>query len=130
MLSNGDLPTEDFHLISSCPCWAYTIQSSRCRFAARLISGVRCTKHIAMSLSGLEGRGYIYIVEPTGPFEDDPNLTNKRFPGNPTQSYRTCEPLRIVGVVEDWEGHPVELIRGMLDSLEDLKRRGLHVIED
>ncbi|MCC5691528.1 NAD(+)--rifampin ADP-ribosyltransferase, partial [Klebsiella pneumoniae] len=45
-------------------------------------------------------------------------------------SYRTCEPLRIVGVVEDWEGHPVELIRGMLDSLEDLKRRGLHVIED
>ncbi|KMH43826.1 hypothetical protein SM73_05312, partial [Klebsiella quasipneumoniae] len=85
---------------------------------------------LAMSLSGLEGRGYIYIVEPTGPFEDDPNLTNKRFPGNPTQSYRTCEPLRIVGVVEDWEGHPVELIRGMLDSLEDLKRRGLHVIED
>ncbi|HGW5267588.1 TPA: NAD(+)--rifampin ADP-ribosyltransferase, partial [Acinetobacter baumannii] len=55
---------------------------------------------------------------------------NKKFPGNPTQSYRTCEPLRIVGVVEDWEGHPVELIRGMLDSLEDLKRRGLHVIED
>nr|UJD73464.1 rifampin ADP-ribosylating transferase [Cloning vector pET-RA-Y] len=85
---------------------------------------------LAMSLSGLEGRGYIYIVEPTGPFEDDPNLTNKKFPGNPTQSYRTCEPLRIVGVVEDWEGHPVELIRGMLDSLEDLKRRGLHVIED
>lgn len=67
---------------------------------------------LAMSLSGLEGRGYIYIVEPTGPFEDDPNLTNKKFPGNPTQSYRTCEPLRIVGVVEDWEGHPVELIRG------------------
>ncbi len=69
---------------------------------------------LAMSLSGLEGRGYIYIVEPTGPFEDDPNLTNKKFPGNPTQSYRTCEPLRIVGVVEDWEGHPVELIRGIL----------------
>ncbi|MFS4722439.1 CmlA family chloramphenicol efflux MFS transporter [Klebsiella pneumoniae] len=57
---------------------------------------------LAMSLSGLEGRGYIYIVEPTGPFEDDPNLTNKKFPGNPTQSYRTCEPLRIVGVVESW----------------------------
>ncbi len=51
---------------------------------------------LAMALSSLEGRGRIYRVEPTGPFEDDPNLTNKRFPGNPTQSYRTRDPLRIV----------------------------------
>src|SRR5699024_2255170 len=85
---------------------------------------------LAMSLSGLEGRGYIYIVEPTGPFEDDPNLTNKRFPGNPTKSYRTYDPLKIVGVVEDWEGHPAEVLQAMLDSLEDLKRRGLAIIED
>lgn len=85
---------------------------------------------LAMALSGLEGRGHIYIVEPTGPFEDDPNLTNKKFPGNPTRSYRTSEPLRIVGLVEDWEGHPPEVLRGMLDSLADLKRRGLAIIED
>ena len=85
---------------------------------------------LAMSLSGLDGRGHIYIVEPTGPFEDDPNLTNKKFPGNPTQSYRTREPLRIVGVVEDWDGHPTEVLQGMLDSLESLKRRGLAIIED
>lgn len=85
---------------------------------------------LAISLAALGGRGHIYIVEPTGPFEDDPNLTNKRFPGNPTRSYRTREPLKIVGEVEDWDGHPPEMLRGMLDSLESLRRRGLAVIED
>jgi rifampin ADP-ribosylating transferase len=69
-------------------------------------------------------------VEPTGPFEDDPNLTNKRFPGNPTQSYRTREPLRIVREVEDWTGHPPEALRQMLDHLDDLRRAGRAVIED
>ena len=85
---------------------------------------------LAMALSGLEGRGYIYIVEPTGPFEDDPNLTNKKFPGNPTKSYRTSAPLKIIGVVENWQGHPPEILQKMLDSLADLRRRGLAVIED
>ncbi|MCG7755612.1 MAG: NAD(+)--rifampin ADP-ribosyltransferase [Nitrosomonas sp.] len=85
---------------------------------------------LAMSLSRLDGRGYIYIIEPTGPFEDDPNLTNKRFPGNPTKSYRTCDPLRIIGAVEDWQGHPVDTLQQMLESLENLKRRGLAIIED
>jgi len=85
---------------------------------------------LAMAFANLEGRGRIYIVEPTGSFEDDPNLTNKRFPGNPTMSYRTREPLRIVGAVEDWQGHAEEAIRGMLDSLRELKRRGLAIIED
>lgn len=75
-------------------------------------------------------RGRIYIVEPTGPFEDDPNLTNKRFPGNPTKSYRTRSPLEVVGVVGEWQGHSEEDIRKMLDSLADLKRRGLAIIED
>lgn len=85
---------------------------------------------LAMSLSGLDGRGYVYIVEPTGPFEDDPNLTNKRFPGNPTKSYRSGEPLQITAVVEDWQGHSAEALQAMLDSLEDLKRRGLAIIEE
>ena len=85
---------------------------------------------LAMSLSGLDGRGHIYVVEPTGPFEDDPNLTNKRFPGNPTKSYRTSDPLRIIEIVQDWEGHSQEVLQGMLNSLEDLKRRGLYIIED
>lgn len=85
---------------------------------------------LATALSRAEGREHIYMIEPTGPFEDDPNLTNKRFPGNPTQSYRSLEPLRVIGVVEDWQGHPAEVLQAMLDSLEDLKRRGLAVIED
>lgn len=85
---------------------------------------------LAMSLSNLDGRGHIYVVQPTGPFEDDPNLTNKRFPGNPTKSYRTSDPLRIMGVVEDWQGHPTEVLQGMLDSLADLRRRGLAFVED
>ena len=85
---------------------------------------------LAIALSGVTGRGQIYIVEPTGPFEDDPNLTNKRFPGNPTRSYRSRDPLRIVGVVEDWQGHSAEILQGMLDSLESLMRRGLYVIEE
>lgn len=85
---------------------------------------------LAMSLSGLEGRGHIYVVQPTGPFEDDPNLTNKKFPGNPTKSYRTTEPLVIVGVVDDWQGHSPDALQGMLSSLADLKRRGLAAVED
>src|SRR3979490_1124133 len=60
-------------------------------------------------LASGEGRGRIYIVEPTGPFEDDPNLTDKKFPGNPTKSYRTRDPLRIIGEVTDWKGHSPEL---------------------
>jgi rifampin ADP-ribosylating transferase len=85
---------------------------------------------LATALSGIEKRGHIYIVEPTGPFEDDPNLTNKRFPGNPTQSYRSTSALRIVGAITDWTPHPPDVLQGMLDSLAELKRRGASVIED
>jgi hypothetical protein len=85
---------------------------------------------LAVALSGEEGRGHIYIVEPTSTFEDDPNLTNKRFPGNPTQSYRTTAPLRITGIVESWEGHSDEQVRVMVEGLANLERQGLHVIED
>jgi Rifampin ADP-ribosyl transferase len=77
-----------------------------------------------------EGRGRIYIVEPVGSIEDDPNLTNKRFPGNPTKSYRSLGPLRIVGEVMDWKGHLPEQLKAMHDHLEDLKRRGVEAIEE
>ena len=71
-----------------------------------------------------EGRERIYIVEPAGPFEDDPNLTDKRFPGNPTASYRSREPLRITGEVDSWEPHPPERIREMKDFLARLAAEG------
>jgi len=77
-----------------------------------------------------EGRGRIYIVEPTGPFEDDPNLTDKKFPGNVTASYRSPDPLRITGEVEDWVGHTQEQLQAMKDGLARLKEQGLDVIYD
>lgn len=85
---------------------------------------------LAMAFGGLEGRGSVYVVAPTGLFEDDPNLTNKRFPGNPTKSYRSREALRVLDMVENWQGHPEDAIRRMRDSLRDLGRRGLNIIED
>jgi rifampin ADP-ribosylating transferase len=77
-----------------------------------------------------EGRGRIYIVEPTGPFEDDPNLTDKKFRGNPTKSFRSREPLRITGEVTDWQGHAPEAIHAMKDGLARLRQQGLDVIDD
>jgi rifampin ADP-ribosylating transferase len=77
-----------------------------------------------------EGPGRIYMVEPAGPIEDDPNLTNKRFPGNPTKSYRSREPLRVIGEVTDWEGHSPDVLKAMKDSLERLKQLGVQPIDD
>ena len=81
-------------------------------------------------LAAGEGPGRIYGVEPTGPFEDDPNLTDKRFPGNPTRSYRTREPLRVVSEITDWEPHSAEVLQNMRDHLEELKRLGVEAIND
>jgi hypothetical protein len=77
-----------------------------------------------------EGPGRIYIVEPTGPIMDDPNLTDKKFPGNPTKSYRSREPLRVIGEVTDWQGHSPEALKAMKDNLERLKRLGIGPIDD
>ena len=65
-----------------------------------------------------DGPGRIYIVEPTGPFEDDPDLTDKKFAGNPTQSYRSRFPLRVVGEVTGWQGHTAEEIQTMRNAVE------------
>jgi len=77
-----------------------------------------------------EGAGRIYRVEPTGPLEDDPNLTDKKFPGNPTRSYRTRDPLRVVGEVVDWEPHSPEVLQHMRDHLAELTRQGIEAIND
>jgi len=74
--------------------------------------------------------GRIYRVEPTGSIEDDPNLTDKKFPGNPTRSYRTQHPLRVVGEFLDWEGHSPEELKKMRDHLDELKRLGIKAIND
>jgi Rifampin ADP-ribosyl transferase len=77
-----------------------------------------------------EGPGRIYIVEPTGPIVDDPNLTDKKFPGNPTKSYRSKEPLRVTGEVKDWQGHSPEALKAMKDNVERLRQLGVEAIED
>ena len=74
--------------------------------------------------------GRIDLVEPTGPIEDDPNLTDKRFPGNPTRSYRSRDPLRVMGEIEEWEGHSPDALQAMRDHLEQLRERGIEAIEE
>ncbi len=77
-----------------------------------------------------EGCERIYIVEPTGPIEDDPNLTDKRFPGNPTKSYRSMFPLRVISEITEWQGHTPEQLKTMKDNLERLRQQGIEAIED
>ena len=77
-----------------------------------------------------DGRGRIFVVVPTGAFEDDPNLTDKRFPGNPTRSYRTRDPVRIVGEIVDWVCHSPEKLEAMREGLDELRRTGKDEIDD
>jgi hypothetical protein len=77
-----------------------------------------------------EGPGRIYIVEPTGPIVDDPNLTDKKFPGNPTKSYRSRRPLRVVDEVTDWQGHSPEALKTMKDNVERSRQLGIEAIDD
>lgn len=78
-------------------------------------------------LASGEGRGRIYVVEPMGEFEDDPNVTNKKFRGNPTHSFRSREPLRVVGELVDWVGHSPEKLQVMRDAVQ---RKGTGQIDD
>lgn len=75
-------------------------------------------------------RARVYQVEPTGPFEDDPNVTDKKLPGNPTRSYRSRDPLRVVTEVTDWPKHLPEELEGMLTGLARLGAQGLDVVYD
>ena len=77
-----------------------------------------------------DGRGRIFVVEPTGALEDDPNVTDKKFPGNPTRSYRTRDPVRIVGEIVDWVGHSPEKLKAMRERLDELRRTGDDEIDD
>jgi rifampin ADP-ribosylating transferase len=77
-----------------------------------------------------EGRERIYLVEPTGPIEDDPNLTDKKFPGNPTKSYRSEYPFKVVGEITVWQGHTAEQVKAMKDGLAKLKEEGIEATED
>ncbi len=77
-----------------------------------------------------EGRERIYLVEPTGPIEDDPDLTDRKFPGNPTKSYRSTHPFKVVGEVAIWQGHPPEQVMAMKEALERLKEQGINSLNN
>lgn len=74
--------------------------------------------------------GRVYQVEPTGPLEDDPNLTDQRFVGNPTRSYRTRHPVRIIGEIEHWERLDPELVRQMREHMATTQERGIEAINE
>jgi rifampin ADP-ribosylating transferase len=104
-------------------------------FADRALSWIYFSAGLEAATWGAElaagqGRERIYIVEPTGPFEDDPNLTDKKFPGNVTLSYRSRHPLRIVGEVQTWQPHSPEQLQAMKDGLARLTAEGgNHIID-
>ena len=77
-----------------------------------------------------EGRERIYLVEPVGPIEDDPNLTDKKFRGNPTKSYRSKHPFKVVGEITVWQGHSPEQVKTMKDGVAKAKEQGIEAIED
>lgn len=77
-----------------------------------------------------DGPGRIYLVEPTGPIEDDPDLTDKKFPGNATKSYRSIHPFKVVGEVTKWEGHPAEQLNAMKEGVAKLKEQGIRSLND
>jgi len=81
-------------------------------------------------LAAGDGRERIYLVEPTGALEDDPDLTDKKFPGNPTKSYRSTAPFRVVGEVTVWQGHAAEQVQAMKAALEKLNEQGIHSLND
>ncbi len=77
-----------------------------------------------------EGRERIYLVEPTGPVEDDPDLTDRKFPGNPSKSYRSTHPFRVIGEVTVWQGHAPEQVNTMKEHLQKLREQGINSLND
>ena len=84
----------------------------------------------AAELAVGEGNGRIYLVEPTGTIEDDPDLTDKKFQGNPTKSYRSTDAFRVVGEVAHWQGHAPDQVRAMKEGLAKLKEQGINSLNE
>jgi hypothetical protein len=117
-------------LVAGHPSNYHAERASNHIYFAALLETAIWGAELATALTGDDGRGRVYVVEPTGPFGDDPNVTNRRFPGNVTHSYRTRRPMIIVDEVHDWEGHPPDAVQSMLEHIARLRNLGLDVIED
>lgn len=88
------------------------------------------TAVLGAELAAGNGRERIYLVEAMGEVEDDPNVTNKKFPGNPTMSYRSQHPFKVVGEVATWHGRTPEQLKAIKDGLDKLREQGINLIED
>lgn len=99
-------------------------------YFSALIEPAALAAELATAFAESKERGRVYVVEPTGPFEDDPNVTNKKFPGNVTQSYRTRHPMRVVDELQTWEVHSPEALQAMIDHIARAREQGLDFIED
>src|SRR5690606_18550224 len=104
-------------------------------FADRKLKHAYVAATLSAAIWGAElaagnGRERIYLVEATGEIEDDPNVTDKKFPGNPTLSYRSVHPFKVIGEVTVWQGHSPEQISAMKEGLEKLTQQGANVIID
>jgi rifampin ADP-ribosylating transferase len=111
------------------PGWSSNYGSGR-RARHIYLTASRDGAPLAAELARGDGPGRVYRVEPTGPIEDDPNVTDKRFPGNPTRSYRTTEPLRVVEEVTGWERPPPEMVQSMRERMVELAELGIEAMDD
>lgn len=114
--TNADLAVGEFLTAGFHSNYKPEIKMNHIYFTA-MIKGAGLAAEIA---SG-DGRPRVYIVEPTGIFENDPNVTDKKFPGNPTRSYRSQAPLKIVGEVIDWERLTPEALKAWREKLANIK---------
>jgi hypothetical protein len=94
------------------------------------LTATRAGAPLAAELARGDGPGRVFRVEPLGTIEDDPNVTDKRFPGNPTRSYRTTEPLRVIEEVTGWKRPPHELIQQMRERMAELAELGIEAMDD
>jgi hypothetical protein len=124
--TRADLKTGDFIEPGHTPNFGNRARTTKWVYLTRTLDAATW----GAELAGGEGAGRIYIVEPTGPIEDDPNLTDKKFRGNPTKSFRSREPLRVMSEVMDWKGHSPEALEAMKDGLERRKRLGTEFIDE
>ena len=123
--TRADLKTGDLIASGFSSNYGSQRQANHVYFAATLDAAIW-----GAELAVGDGPARIYVVEPTGEWHDDPNLTDKKFPGNPTRSYRSRAPLRVVGEVAAWEGHSPERLKEMKDFVARARAEGVEAIDD
>lgn len=118
--TKADLKTGDFIITGKKKNYNDDRKSNYVYFAGTLDAAIW-----GAELAEGDGRERIYVVEPVGDYEDDPNVTDKKFPGNPTKSYRSKQPLKIIAEVINWTGHSPEMLNNMIENIKKLSEMGI-----